>query len=189
MAELSNFERVAKGISDDNTCREHEFRWTWAKTKIQRTDMVLVSACGYGYEFPIYKEREPKQLWGIDKPDAVIVVKQLYPEVTAIEDDLEVCEKFAVLDENQFDKIISFETIEHLADPTKFLETCIKVLRNRGRLIGSVPMNSPGGSHKTEYNRESIEALLKRYFPHNFYTLWQDPCFVLFDCVKTNGFN
>ena len=185
MAEITNFERVAFGVSDANTIAEHKFRWEWAKGKIQKTDVILIAGCGYGYEIPIYKEREPKEIWAIDKTDAIQYCFHVdYGGLILIDDDLEVCEEFKKLPDDTFNKVISFETIEHLANPNIFLETVVKKLKPRGQFIGSIPINNASPVHKVIYTKEDIKNLLQKYFPDNSYTVWQDPCFVLWDAVK-----
>ena len=41
--------------------------------------------------------------------------------------------------EDEFDTVVSFETLEHLNDPTRALAEFRRVLRSDGILIGSVP--------------------------------------------------
>lgn len=63
-----------------------------------------------------------------------------------------------------FDVILSFETIEHLADPHLFLQNIKKSLKADGKFIFSVPDMVDAQDHKQLYDEERIKALISQYF-------------------------
>ena len=71
-----------------------------------------------------------------------------------------------------FDAIVSFETIEHLDEPERFLQACRGLLAPEGRLFVSTPYRHrvrPDGGllnpfHKQEWRTEEFAALLGRFF-------------------------
>ena len=68
-------------------------------------------------------------------PKMYNISKKLYPNETFIQGSLL---KFQ-FDDNQFDAIISLETLEHVSEPLKFLRECHRVLKNKGQFIMSLP--------------------------------------------------
>lgn len=76
--------------------------------------------------------------------------------------------------DGSFDVVVSFETIEHLADQTRFLEEIRRVLTRTGLLIISSPdkaVYSPSGEshnefHVHELGRDEFAAATSRLFAH-----------------------
>jgi SAM-dependent methyltransferase len=73
-------------------------------------------------------------------------------------------------DDRRFDVVASFETIEHLRDPSRFLEHVARMLRDDGVLVVSTPRaevttESPENPfHEIEFSRDDFESLLRRRF-------------------------
>ena len=68
-----------------------------------------------------------------------------------------------------FDGVVSFETVEHVSEPERFVEECARVLRPGGRLVISTPNRelwSPHSPrpvqkhHVREFSRKEFERLL-----------------------------
>ena len=66
--------------------------------------------------------------------------------------------------QDEWDVVVAFETIEHLANPDFFLENVKNCLVSGGRFIFSVPHMSPAKLHKQLYDEEKIRALIGKYF-------------------------
>lgn len=64
----------------------------------------------------------------------------------------------------EWDTVLSFETIEHLANPEFFIKNIYDHLRPGGHLIFSVPHMIANRLHKTLFDEESIKALISKYF-------------------------
>ncbi len=71
-----------------------------------------------------------------------------------------------------FDTVVSFETVEHLPDPERFVAECARVLRPRGLFIVSTPNRelwSPRSPrpcqrhHVREFNRKEFLAVLRPF--------------------------
>ncbi len=71
-----------------------------------------------------------------------------------------------------FDTVVSFETIEHVPDPERFVSECARVLRPGGRFIVSTPNRelwsprSPRPVHRPhlrEFNRKEFLSVLKAF--------------------------
>jgi SAM-dependent methyltransferase len=66
--------------------------------------------------------------------------------------------------------VVSFETIEHLADPSQFLAECKRLLRPGGLFIGSTPNReihrwyAPNPFHTHEFFPWEFMGLVKQFF-------------------------
>lgn len=124
---------------------------------------VLDAACGTGYGMSLISNLA-KSLEGIDIDKKTInwaKNKNFFNCSTKFQ--IKDLEKEKIL--GNFDSVVSFETIEHLSRPGFFLKNIKNVLSNYGVLIFSVPVNEPYNKfHKRNYNWDSIEELIKKYF-------------------------
>ena len=135
-----------------DTLKEHLERYNWAKP-FTKGRKILDAACGTGYGKDIF---EAKEYRGVDiSQEAVDYATQHYGDGFSIQ-DLEKIE----LDYKP-DIVVSFETIEHLKDPTKFLEW---VRDNSKSFIFSIPINNPSPFHKVVYSEQQIKDLINKYF-------------------------
>jgi cyclopropane fatty-acyl-phospholipid synthase-like methyltransferase len=144
----------------DQYQKSHYHRYQFAKEKLNPNDQVGDFACGTGYGSMILAER-CKKVTGVDLNQEVIeFIQNRYrkqPKVEFIHSDL-LDLKF----ENSFDKIISFETVEHLSEENieVLFEIYHKALKEGGKLIFSTP-----------YNQEKSEIAIKMGFHLTFYIL------------------
>ena len=148
---------------------EHAARYMFALPFVEDKS-VLDIACGTGYGIAILKD-EARHVTGVD------VDAEAASQATA-----ECDNKAAVLlgnglglpfDDNSFDVITSFETLEHLHERGKFLGELHRVLRPDGRLILStpnanytMPVNGKPSNpfHIFEYAPGDLSEELERYF-------------------------
>lgn len=119
--------------------RAHYERYLYAQNLVTNQDLVGDMACGTGYGTMLLAEKS-RHVSGYDINKKVIQkISALYrdvPNVVFIGDDL-----LNVAESNKFDKIVSFETIEHLPpDKTQELFNMFyRVLKPGGKLIFSTP--------------------------------------------------
>ncbi|MCG3113611.1 MAG: methyltransferase domain-containing protein [Candidatus Manganitrophus sp. SB1] len=153
----------------------HVIRYQWACDYIKPGDRVLDAACGLGYgshviqymtqaekivgfdgsEYAVnyatqsfaYENGQVEYLWGI-LPDALSSYK-----------------------DGSFDVIVSFETLEHVADPPALLKEFHRLLSPGGRIIVSVPNNwsdetgrDPNPYHLHVYDWTRLQGELASHF-------------------------
>lgn len=124
---------------------------------------VLDVACGTGYGMSLVSNLA-KNLEGIDiDKDTINWAKKKNFFNCPTKFKIKNLEKDKIL--GNFDSVISFETIEHLNRPGFFLKNIKNTLSDYGILVFSVPVNEPYNKfHKRNYDWDSIEELLKKYF-------------------------
>lgn len=138
-------ERVVPGLTDPKYIAEHLARYNFA-IPFCKGKKVLDAACGVGYGSRLLSV-VAKSVKGWDYSYlAVSFAKQNYP-------DKKIEYQIADLDEieipNGIDTVVSFETIEHLKNPDKFLS---QVFEKADSFIFSIPLRCPNAYHLHVYN-------------------------------------
>ena len=133
-----------------------------------RNKVVLDAACGEGYGAE-YLSRYAAKVVGVDiSEDAINHAKENY-----LRENLEFSVKDVVsmdFPDCLFDVVASFQTIEHLAEPVKFLESVKRILKTEGHAIISVPNKSAVRRlrhlkwHAKDYNFKEFSGLLDNCF-------------------------
>ncbi|MEW6255568.1 MAG: class I SAM-dependent methyltransferase [Pseudomonadota bacterium] len=133
---------------------------------------VLDIACGEGYGASLLQNAGAEYILGVDISSQAIAEAQARFCNAGIEfvtgDGLDLT---SIQSRGPFDVIVCFETIEHVADPTKFLRELQKVLAPSGCIIISCPNDeieneqgvvNPFHEHTFTYGefRETTEAVL-----------------------------
>ncbi|MGE0863299.1 MAG: methyltransferase domain-containing protein [Vicinamibacterales bacterium] len=120
----------------------HAGRYAWATQFVRPGDRVLDAACGLGYGSAILADATlADSVVGVDiDEDAVRYATDHYARDRR-RLNFETRDLSTVSDWSRasFDVIVSFETLEHLTAPAKFLAECQRLLTPGGRLICSVP--------------------------------------------------
>ncbi len=149
---------------------EHWHRYAWARGLVDGKD-VLDCACGEGYGSRLLADRA-RSVVGVDvDPEAVDHARRRYAT-----DRLEFVEADALdlpFDDDRFDVVVSFETLEHLAEHDALLAGYRRVLKPDGVLLLSSPDKRTYSDltgydnefHVRELYRDELEALLGRHFP------------------------
>jgi len=136
---------------------------------------TLDAACGEGYGSAMLAQTAAS-VEGVDvSPQAVGHARQRYGALQRLAFQVADCTALPFAD-NEFDRIVSFETLEHLAEQDQLLAEFRRVLKADGCLILSSPdkaiysegQNTVNEYHVKELYREELEALIRRHFPaHN----------------------
>ncbi|MFN2468600.1 MAG: class I SAM-dependent methyltransferase [Gaiellaceae bacterium] len=129
---------------------------------------VLDAACGVGYG-SAHLADVARRVVGVDvSEDAVAYARAHYDRSNVEFRQADLLEPG--LPEAAFDVVCSFETIEHLPDPERFLGHVAQTLRPAGVLVVSTPQarrttRTPENPfHHVEYARTDFEALLRGFF-------------------------
>jgi 2-polyprenyl-3-methyl-5-hydroxy-6-metoxy-1,4-benzoquinol methylase len=120
----------------------HAARYHWATQFIRPGDRVLDAACGLGYGSAILADATlADSVVGVDLDEDAIRYATDHYARDRRRLNFETRDLSTVSDWSRasFDVIVSFETLEHLTAPAKFLAECQRLLTPGGRLICSVP--------------------------------------------------
>jgi GT2 family glycosyltransferase/ubiquinone/menaquinone biosynthesis C-methylase UbiE len=151
------------------TLVEHLHRYLLAREFCRNRD-VLDAACGEGYGSALLAQ-VARSVVGIDVDGASIdaaATEFSRGNLKFKKSDVRKIE----LPDNSVDVVVTFETIEHIAQQREFLSECRRVLRPDGLLIASTPdrdVYSPIGSppnpyHVRELTRLEFETLVRQFF-------------------------
>lgn len=145
-------ERVVIGEFNDYVEREHVARYRWTKQFCVDKSVADI-ACGSGYGMDILRE----SCASVDGYDQELLCQNI-----VIDLDKESWQK-------SYDVIVSFETIEHLANPEYFLEN---VHRTAPLLVVSAPIGELKGYnpyHKQVWKEQEFRRLLERWFKCRYF--------------------
>jgi SAM-dependent methyltransferase len=161
-------ERIVPGLTPAQVFREHQMRYHFA-AKYVRDRIVLDVASGTGIGTLFLRKSGAKACIGIelDHPSAVYAASA-YPLCSFVRGDAtQMC-----LGDGVVDVVVSFETIEHLQDPVRFLNECQRVLRPGGLLICSTPNHTVYGLWGQ--NPYHIHEMTLKEFRHLIEPLFDD---------------
>lgn len=130
----------------------HQSRYLFAAAHVQdRT--VLDLACGTGYGSAILADYGAREVTGIDLSQSALEEGRrlhAHPRVKLIQGD--------ALDppvEQQFDLVVSFETIEHVPTPERLLDVLTGLVAGSGTLICSTPNRAVTNPGTTKHEQPS----------------------------------
>jgi SAM-dependent methyltransferase len=160
-------ERMMPESSDRDTFWEHVHRYAFA-CRFVTGKRVLDVACGEGYGAAALQRAGAAQVIGVDVSDAACTHAS---EKYGIDARVGSAEQIPLPD-SSVDVVVSFETIEHVPAPGRFLDECARVLAPGGRLIISTPnknvYSAPGRPrnpfHCSEMSEEEFLSALRSRF-------------------------
>lgn len=161
-------ERMMPEASDRFTFWEHVYRYAFA-CRFVVGKRVLDIACGEGYGTAALERAGAAAVLGVDVSDqACLHARQKYGLDTAVGN----AEGIPLAD-GSMDVVVSFETIEHVRDPERFVDECVRVLAPAGILIVSTPnrevysaVSRPKNPfHCSEMTEAEFLTLLSARFP------------------------
>jgi SAM-dependent methyltransferase len=202
MNETLNYtgERMVPEKADAYTFWEHVYRYRFAATLVNGKK-VLDIACGEGYGAAALAQAGATSVIGVDvSSEACEHATRRYGIETRLGDAQNIPLKNASVD-----IIVSFETIEHVSRPEKFLDECVRVLAPRGQIVISTPnrdvylKDAPKNPyHVRELDEKEFISLLMPRFRHtSIYTqrpkfaAWWSPRSLASECAiwqKMRGF-
>lgn len=131
-------ERIVPGTPEwEAFYHEHEQRYHFFAERFVGLD-VLDAACGVGYGSALIARSGAKSVVGIDIDSQTVAYARehfAHPRVAFAEGSAEQLSQLG----QTFDVVVSFETIEHLRQPARFLTEVRRVLRPGGLFICSTP--------------------------------------------------
>ena len=141
---------------------DHVGRYKFARKYMHKNDIVLDCACGVGYgSFIIARETDLSSIIAVDKDKhAIKFAKKHYSndKIKYRESDI-----FSLdIPDNNFDSIVSFETVEHVDGPA-LLQLFHKKLKVGGLLIISSP-----NQNTMLFNKKQFPFHLRHYTPLEF---------------------
>lgn len=155
---------------------EHWHRYAFAM-ELARGRHVLDAACGEGYGSALLA-RNAASVLGIDlSADTVAHAQTRYEALGLSYAQGDVLALDGLVAE-QFDLVVSFETLEHVDDHERLLAGFARVLKPDGLLVVSTPdrhtytdlAGNQNPHHVKELYREEFESLIGRHFPrHRLY--------------------
>jgi SAM-dependent methyltransferase len=161
-------ERMIPESTAFNTFWEHIYRYRFA-ARFARGKRILDIACGEGYGSAALLKAGAASLIGVDvSPEACEHARRKYGVDARVGDAQNI-----PLPDDSVDLIVSFETIEHVPDPARFLDECVRVLAPGGVLVVSTPNRDsygelmPGSSnpfHCSEMDLREFEGILRPRF-------------------------
>ena len=150
---------------------EHMHRYAFA-TQWCADARVLDAACGEGYGSALLAG-SAASVTGVDNSSGTIEhARRRYGDIANLRFEQADCTSLPFSD-GEFDRIVSFETLEHLEEHEAMLAEFRRVLDSRGCLLLSSPDKATycdqqgfeNEFHVRELYREELESLLSGYFP------------------------
>ncbi len=162
-----SIERIIPEETFGGALASHIKRYSFAKA-FCINKIVLDAACGVGYGSH-YLSEAAKEVIGVDiSQEAVTYAKEHYQR-----DNMQ----FKVMDihnlkfsDKYFDAVCSFETLEHLDYPERFIAEVGRILKDDGVFILSIPhvkrtiYKPKNPHHKVEFSQKDLQGLLEKYF-------------------------
>lgn len=133
---------------------------------------TLDAACGEGYGSALLA-RGASSVDGVDISEETIThARQRYGYLNGLDFHVADCTTLP-FEDDVFDRVVSFETLEHLEAQDQLLAEFRRVLKPDGFLILSSPdkaiytdqQNNDNEYHVKELYRDEFEALIQRHFP------------------------
>ena len=159
-------ERIVPGMVPIGLFQEHEARYNLAR-QYAKNKVVIDVACGTGIGSQHLFAGGAKKCIGLDLDEAALE----YARAEYKDCYFSACDAHDLcLADNSADLIVSFETLEHVANPVLFLRECKRVLKRGGILICSTPNHTvyrwfgKNEFHKKEFTAREFRDVLSTLF-------------------------
>jgi glycosyltransferase involved in cell wall biosynthesis/ubiquinone/menaquinone biosynthesis C-methylase UbiE len=160
-------ERIIPAETPSGPLSSHLKRYDFARQFCQ-AKVILDAACGVGYGSN-YLAQVAQEVIGVDISQEAITYAQEHYQRENIQFKVSDVTNLEFPDE-YFDLVCTFETLEHLAKPEKFIDCVRRLLKPEGEFIFSVPhvkntRYAPSNPyHYIEFSQKDLETILKKYF-------------------------
>jgi len=155
---------IPEAYAGELVVAEHLARYHLA-ARLAPSRRVLDAACGEGYGTAILSAAGAASVVGVDIDPEVVAHARARYGIDALAADVSELPFPA----DEFDLVVSFETIEHVADPERALDELARVLKPDGMLIISTPNAreylEDNPFHVREFLPEEFIELLASRFP------------------------
>ena len=160
-------ERIIPDETEPGVVALHVVRYEFALPHVDGKE-VLDAACGAGYGSAVLGTRA-RRVVGVDVSDEAVA----YARTRYGGDNVEFATanvNALPFEDDSFDVVVSFETVEHVRDPKMFLREVARVLRGEGTFVVSTPhvrvtnLEPANPFHEIELSRADFEALLRERF-------------------------
>ncbi|MBI5050404.1 MAG: methyltransferase domain-containing protein [Nitrospirae bacterium] len=172
---------IRRNILDAAAYERHLQRYRFFLDYIEPSDVVLDIACGSGYGSEILASKA-RLVYGIDMDAKTIEYARRHHLRSNIRFDVSTVESF--IPKERHDKIISVETIEHLADPEGFLVQAKEWLKPDGVLWLTCPLSESDSQqienpfHISNISYDKLSILMNRHFKEvDFFSLSEQDIF------------
>lgn len=160
-------ERIDPFDREDPFCVDHLMRYAWAARRAEGK-RILDAACGTGFGTVLLAHANAGHVVGLDLSEAAVSGCRGNWSVSNAEfvtGDVARIEDLAM---EAFDIAVTFETLEHVADPWAALRSLKGALRDGGLLLGSVPGESDADSenefHLHRFSLDELSGSLREVF-------------------------
>lgn len=183
-------ERYVPGQTSRNVSEDHVRRYRYVRNKL-KGKRVLDIACGSGFGMQILSAIATVVAGADYSFEAVNFAKRNF--MRNVDGGVQANASSIPFADNSFDAIVSFETIEHLSEPVKFLKEIKRVLIPNGKFYISTPVkkgNRLDKYHFREYTISEFTKLLSRFFSVEKIEgqrFMFSPLFVLFSLERINN--
>jgi len=168
-------ERLTLGDYDPLIENEHLARYRFAQPMVAGMKVADL-ACGTGYGSQMLADAGARSVHGMDISEEAVnlcIERNNKPNVTY---SVANAQDLTAISDNEFDAVVSFETIEHLPDVEAYLDEMARILRPGGTYLVSTPdrrivstmyffQRHPANRHHVrEYTGRQLISLLSTRF-------------------------
>lgn len=163
-----SLERIDPFAREDLYAVDHLLRYDWAASLVDGCRCLDV-ACGLGFGSLQLRRGGAREVLGVDRDaEAVALSRERWGEEPRLNFREGRMEELSAVAGGGWDRVISFETLEHVEDPEAALRAVKDVLADGGIFVGSVPgetdREEKNDYHLHHFDRESLGDLLGRVF-------------------------
>lgn len=160
------------GTTLDEIRKDHLNRYLFASKYITKSNAIVIDgACGVGYGSYVLAQNPNTQfVQSLDISNDALTHAKQYFNNEKIEFKIKNLENETLDDLQKADYFISFETIEHLPTPEKYIEKISKAIKDDGVFIGSTPnetimpfIQQNFLFHTRHFTVVQIDEILKKY--------------------------